>query len=180
MVLDNILFLTRFSITQKDLLIFCFGAGEMVFDILNYLPVKRPASTKVLSKIVSITKDTHSTPPLTLCYNSVDSGLSFSLKFVSNFLNARRQGLSPETIRFYRIYLSKASAVINLSVADQDITSFLSTLQCSSGGKHSYFRALRAFCNWLYSPKSSFRLNPLNNPILRWMLPRRKSEYAKH
>ncbi len=48
----------------------------------------------------------------------------------------------------------------------QDITSFLDSLQCSYGGKHTYFRTLRAFYNWLYSAKSSFSLNPQNNPIL--------------
>jgi integrase/recombinase XerC len=39
-------------------------------------------------------------------------------------------------------------------------------LPCTNGGKHSYFRALRCFYKWLYSPKSGFTLNPQENPIL--------------
>jgi site-specific recombinase XerD len=39
-------------------------------------------------------------------------------------------------------------------------------LGCSNGGKHGYYRALRAFYNWLYSPKSGYHLNSQDNPIL--------------
>jgi integrase/recombinase XerD len=56
--------------------------------------------------------------------------------------------------------------VIGLHVKGQDIAQFLDSLQCSNGGKHAYYRALRAFYNWLYSPKSGLGLNPPNNPIL--------------
>jgi len=42
----------------------------------------------------------------------------------------------------------------------------LKSLQCSNGGKHAYYRTLRVFYNWLYSPKSGYKLNPQNNPIL--------------
>ncbi|MCK5316456.1 MAG: tyrosine-type recombinase/integrase, partial [Anaerolineales bacterium] len=87
-------------------------------------------------------------------------------KLVSTFLKSRRQGLSPETIRFYKGYLRSSSLVISLDVIGQDITQFLESLQCSNGGKHAYFRALRTFYNWLYSRKSGYNLNPLNNPIL--------------
>ncbi|MFC2000016.1 hypothetical protein ACFLXE_04580 [Chloroflexota bacterium] len=48
----------------------------------------------------------------------------------------------------------------------QDIALFLNSLQCSNGGKHAYYRALRAFYNWLYSPKSGYGLSPQDNPIL--------------
>ena len=40
------------------------------------------------------------------------------------------------------------------------------------GGKHSHFRALGAFCNWLYSQKSGCRLNPQDNPILLVQAPK--------
>ena len=43
---------------------------------------------------------------------------------------------------------------------------FLNSLNCSGSGKHAYFRALRAFYNWLYSPKSGHNLNPQDNPVL--------------
>jgi len=35
-----------------------------------------------------------------------------------------------------------------LEVAKEDIASFLESLQCGPGGKHSYFRAIRAFYRW--------------------------------
>ena len=55
---------------------------------------------------------------------------------------------------------------MGLNVTGQDIACFLDSLQCSGGGKHAYYRALRAFYNWLYSPKSGYRLNPQENPVL--------------
>lgn len=48
----------------------------------------------------------------------------------------------------------------------QQIIGFLDSLQCSNGGKHAYYRTLRVFYNWLYSPKSGYGLNPQQNPIL--------------
>ena len=53
-----------------------------------------------------------------------------------------------------------------MNVTGQEITQFLNSLQCSNGGKHAYYRSLRAFYNWLYSPKSDYNLNSQNNPIL--------------
>jgi len=85
---------------------------------------------------------------------------------VSIFLKSRRQGLSPRTIEFYECYLNRAGAVVGLNVTGQNIAQFLDSLQCSGGGKHAYYRALRAFYNWLYSRKSGYNLNPQDNPIL--------------
>jgi integrase len=87
-------------------------------------------------------------------------------ELLSKFLNSRRQGLSPRTIEFYKGYLNKAIPIIGVNTLGQDITRFLNYLQCDNGGKHAYYRALRAFYNWLYSPKSRYSLNPQNNPIL--------------
>jgi len=87
-------------------------------------------------------------------------------ELLSKFLKSRRQGLSPRTIEFYEGYLNKAIPVIGANVTGQDITRFLDSLQCSNGGKHAYFRALRTFYGWLYSRKSGYELNPQNNPIL--------------
>ena len=42
----------------------------------------------------------------------------------------------------------------------------MKSLKCTNGGRHGYYRALRCFYNWLYSPKSGYNLNPANNPIL--------------
>jgi len=87
-------------------------------------------------------------------------------ELVSNFLKSRRSGLSPKTLKFYEGYLKLASQIISFTATGQDITLFLESLQCSDGGKHAYFRALRAFYTWLYSRKSGYNLNAQDNPIL--------------
>jgi site-specific recombinase XerD len=97
---------------------------------------------------------------------TADSGYSPTNELVSNFLTSRRQGLSPKTIKFYEGYLRHSSCVIGLTVTGQHISRFLDSITCSNGGKHAYFRALRAFYTWLYSRKSGYGLNPQDNPIL--------------
>ena len=87
-------------------------------------------------------------------------------QLVSNFLKSRREGLSTNTIDFYDGYLSRANPVIGFHVTGQDIAHFLDKLRCGNGGKHAYYRVLRAFYNWLYSRKSGYNLNPQDNPIL--------------
>ncbi len=87
-------------------------------------------------------------------------------QLVSNFLKSRREGLSPRSIEFYDGYLRLANPVVGFHVTGQDITQFLDNLGCSDGGKHAYYRAIRAFYNWLYSKKSGYNLNPQDNPIL--------------
>jgi site-specific recombinase XerD len=84
---------------------------------------------------------------------------------LTDFLKSRKQGLSPRSIEFYRSYLNLARQVIGANVAGQEISEFIGSLRCSNGGKHAYYRSLRAFYNWLYSPKSGYGLNPHNNPI---------------
>jgi len=51
-------------------------------------------------------------------------------------------------------------------ITGQDIALFLDSLECSNGGKHAYYQALKAFYNWLYSRKSGYDLDPQNNPVL--------------
>jgi site-specific recombinase XerD len=88
-------------------------------------------------------------------------------KAVYSFLESRQQGLSSRTINdFYTKYLTKALPILGLTPTPKQINRFLSLLSCSSGGKHAYFRALRAFYNWLYSPRSGFKLESKENPIL--------------
>ncbi len=87
-------------------------------------------------------------------------------ELVERFIASRRDGLSPSTIHNYRLYLRLASEVVGINISGRAIQRFLSTRQCSGGGKHAYYRCLRAFYNWLYSPKSSYRLNLQDNPIL--------------
>jgi len=63
------------------------------------------------------------------------------------FIFSRRQGLSPNTIGFYKSCLKPL--VDNYQLTPESITRFLSDLKCSPGAKLSYFRAIRAFVNWL-------------------------------
>lgn len=46
-------------------------------------------------------------------------------------------------------------------------------LTCTLGGKYCYFKCLRAFYNWLYSPHSGYALYSLDNPILALETPQR-------
>ncbi len=85
---------------------------------------------------------------------------------VSKFLKSRRQGLSQEALKFYKGYLIRALPVVGTNIKASHIVRFLSRLECGNGGKHAYFRTLRAFYSWLYSNKSGFSLNPQDNPIL--------------
>jgi len=85
---------------------------------------------------------------------------------IEAFVSSRRDGLSSRTIDNYRLYLRLASEVVGLSVTGLDVQRFITSRTCTNGGKHGYFRCLRAFYNWLYSPKSGFKLNTQDNPIL--------------
>jgi site-specific recombinase XerD len=85
---------------------------------------------------------------------------------LNTFLKSRRQGLSTGTLKFYRTYLNLSKSVIGTKIIGQQVSRYLESLKCSNGGRHAYYRALRAFYNWLYSRKSGFNLNPQDNPIL--------------
>jgi len=104
-----------------------------------------------------LNNDSHTLPPKTHTPTN---------PLVTEFLKSRRQGLSPRTIEFYHSYLNLAHQVIEFNISGKEISTFISTLKCSNGGKHAYFRTLRAFYNWLYSPKSGYDLNPRDNPML--------------
>ncbi len=82
------------------------------------------------------------------------------------FISSRRDGLSYKTIDCYRVHLRLASKVIGINVTGQSIQRFIDSRQCTGGGKHCYYRCLRAFYNWLYSPRSGMHLNVQDNPIL--------------
>ncbi len=96
---------------------------------------------------------------------SFAQGASFS-KVLSDFLDSRREGISPRTRDFYQGYLRRAKLAIGFNVTSQTIIKFIKTLPCSNGGKHAYFRVLRTFYNWFYSPKAGYGLKPSDNPML--------------
>jgi site-specific recombinase XerD len=64
---------------------------------------------------------------------------------LAKFLESRRQGISPQSIRFYRQCLSPLLS--NYSLTTHGINNFLGDLKCGNA-KHSYYRAIRALCNW--------------------------------
>lgn len=80
-----------------------------------------------------------------------DSGLpnanSNVKQLLNQFLKSRRQGISPHTIEFYRQCITPL--IENYALTSDGINRFLANLNCNAGGKLAYFRAIRAFCNWL-------------------------------
>ena len=87
-------------------------------------------------------------------------------KLVSKFIESRREGLSNLSIKYYQSYLNRAIQVVGIHVSGHNIANFIKSLKCSGGGKHAYFRVLKTFYNWLYSPRSGYKLSPQDNPIL--------------
>jgi len=85
---------------------------------------------------------------------------------LNTFMSSRRDGLSTETLKFYRGYLNRSQSVIGTGVTGQQVKQFIDSRKCNPGGKHAYYRVLRVFYNWLYSPRSGYGLNPQDNPIL--------------
>jgi len=84
------------------------------------------------------------------------------------FLKSRREGISPNTLRDYRITLSKALPALGLVPNTKAINRFLCALPCSLGGKYGYYKDLKAFYNWLYSPRSGLDFKPESNPM-KWV-----------
>ena len=82
------------------------------------------------------------------------------------FLQSRRKGLSPRTLDFYEGYLKKAVLRLGLTPSPKAVNTFLNSLSCSEGGRHAYFRALRAFYRWLNSPRSGFSFGGRSNPMV--------------
>lgn len=67
---------------------------------------------------------------------------------LTDFLKSRRQGLSPHTLEYYKTCLTPF--LMFYEVKPDSINKFLASLTCNLGGKLAYYRAIRAFCNWLY------------------------------
>jgi len=66
---------------------------------------------------------------------------------LADFIFSRRQGLSPNTIAYYKTCLRPF--VNKYELTADGINQFLSSLTCSAGAKACYFKAIRAFINWL-------------------------------
>jgi len=77
---------------------------------------------------------------------------SGSVRVVESFLADRHlRGLSPSTCRFYEGYPRRFVHAIDkslLEVSKADLDIVLASLSCNAGGKHAYYRVLRAFFRW--------------------------------
>jgi integrase len=92
------------------------------------------------------------------------------------FLKYRREGISPNNLGDHRITLCKSLDILGLTPSSRTINRFLNTLPCSLGGKYGYYKDLRAFYNWLYSPRSGFNLKTEDNPIT-WVEAPKRPQY---
>ena len=149
------------GIGRRDSLKNCWGATPMSVrarpSALKWVPIKMKFLWVKLPSCVVVAQGT--LDPLALVRIQARQPIKSLSKLLSNSLSSRRQGLSKETPGFYWRYLSRAASVVGLTVQSQDIAKFLECLSYSNDGRHAYFRALRAFYNWLYSPKSGYSLN---------------------
>ena len=62
--------------------------------------------------------DSHALPPA-----------NFAYQLLTTFLNSRREGLSSNTIEFYKGDLTLARSVVGLNIKGQDINRFLNSLK---------------------------------------------------
>ena len=56
---------------------------------------------------------------------------------IERFIASRRDGLSPRTIKNYRVYLGLASEVVGLNVTGQELQRFINTRECTNGIAYS-------------------------------------------
>ena len=93
---------------------------------------------------------------------------------------ALAQFLSLPGRQWYRIYLVKSLPPLTLESTIHEIQTFIDR-DCGRkdkdgkslikpGGRHAYYRAIRSFFNWAYSPASELGLDPAKNPIT-WVKP---------
>jgi len=66
-------------------------------------------------------------------------------ELLTEFLQSRSDGTSEHTLKFYHRCLKR---FIGHEFTPEDINDFLHNLNCGNA-KHSYYRAIRALCNWL-------------------------------
>ena len=91
---------------------------------------------------------------------------------LAQFLNSRgARGLSKSTVSWYgRILAPFCRICPDLPTKFQPIEAFMSALNCSDETRHAYYRALRAFYNYLYPRRSQA------NPMLDIAAPRRRKK----
>ncbi len=80
---------------------------------------------------------------------------------------------------FYKCYLTKSIPPLELSSTSAEIQDFIDhrcgKKNITPGGRNAYFRAIRCFINWAYSPASGLELVLSDNPIT-WVKPPKVDE----
>jgi len=103
--------------------------------------------------------DTKSSEKLTKSTNLLTlSQIRSQANLLTKFLSSRRQGLSEHTLAYYRMCLKPF--LRSYEITSEGINSFLSNLNCGNA-KASYYRAIRAFCNWA-TREGYLKENPLD------------------
>ena len=78
-------------------------------------------------------------------------------QWIDEFLASRPQNTSQNTFRYYQTCLYPA---IEIELTPKGINSWLTSLDCGNA-KLSYYRAIKALCNWLYKSKKITK-NPID------------------
>ena len=149
-------------------------AAHYTFKLLNKIPTSELAKKSQLSKsyISQVKNQKRPISPklaevLEDIWSQSKEGKRRSEwhKALDSFLKSRREGISPNTLIDYRKTLPKVLSVLGVTPSTPRINAFLNSLSCSLGGKYCYFKDIRAFYNWLYSPRSGWGFNPEDNPV---------------
>ncbi len=121
-----------------------------------------------------------SSPPR-LTNERTDKLASTGVNFLfEEFVRSRRQGISSQSIRFYRICLKQF--LDKYPLTSQGIRDFLATRRCGNG-RHAYYRAIRALCNWAVK-EGHMTQNPLAKvdvpKVTKRILPSLTSEQVEY
>jgi len=141
---------------------------KIVIETLNKKGVSELAELSKLSKAYISQVKHGQRPPSkrlieTLLLNQPSSPTP---DYLDMFLKSRSQGLSHRTLQFYSNILAMAYDVARPATSPSKINAYLKSMNGTMGNKHAHYRALRAFYNWLYSPRSGVGLKLQDNPIL--------------
>ncbi|MFC1971618.1 tyrosine-type recombinase/integrase [Chloroflexota bacterium] len=113
----------------------------------------------IVSKIIAMTyaQGKPQQPTEFLTIGSLQIGTPIvKQQWVDDFLASRRQGLSDRTSEFYQSILYQ---FVGVELTPKGINNWLTNLNCGNA-KFSYYRAVKAFCNWLYKSKKIVK-NPI-------------------
>ena len=95
---------------------------------------------------------------------------------LNTFLSSYPQGTTHD---FYECYLTKSIPPLELTSTTAEIQAFVDRScgrkKIKPSGRKAYFRAIRCFFNWAYSPATGLGFKPSDNPIT-WVKPPRVDE----